>query len=81
VSLLVDAGAARRVRNPAERHIRQWYVLADLMERSGDLARSRELFLRIADAEPHAYDVDERLEALGPPTRRRRPSKRPQPAR
>lgn len=81
VSLLVDAGAGRRVRNPAERHIRQWYVLADLMERSGDLARSRELFLRISDAEPHAYDVDERLDALGPPPRRRRPSDRPHTAR
>ncbi len=81
VSVLVEAGAGRRVRNPAERHIRQWYVLADLMERSGDLARSRELFLRISEAEPHAYDVDERLDALGPPSPRRRPSNRPQPAR
>ncbi len=80
-SLLVEAGAGRRVRNPAERHIRQWYVLADLMERSGDLARSRELFLRISDAEPHAYDVDERLDALGPPSPRHRPSNRRQAAR
>ena len=44
VRLLVDAGAGRLVRNPAERHLRQWYVLGDLMERSGDLARARELF-------------------------------------
>ena len=35
VRLLVDAGAGRLVRNPSERHLRQWYVLGDLMERSG----------------------------------------------
>jgi tetratricopeptide (TPR) repeat protein len=81
VGVLVEAGAGRRVRNPAERHIRQWYVLADLMERSGDLAKSRELFLRVSDVDPHAYDVDERLESLGPPARRRRATNRPRGAR
>lgn len=81
VGLLVEAGAGSRVRNPAERHLRQWYVLADLMERSGDLARARELFLRVSQAEAHAYDVDERLEALGPPASRRRASDRSRPAR
>ncbi len=77
VGLLVEAGAGRRVRNPADRHLRQWYVLADLMERSGDLARSRELFLRVRDADPGAYDVAERLESLGPPVRRRRARRPP----
>ena len=72
VSLLVGAGAGRLVRNPAERHLRQWYVLADLMERSGDLARARELFLRVEAADPGAYDVIDRLESLGPPTKARR---------
>jgi len=72
VSLLVDAGAGRLVRNPAERHVRQWYVLGDLMERSGDMAKARELFLRVQSADPDAYDVVERLESLGPPTRARR---------
>lgn len=71
VELLTEAGAGRLVRNPAERHLRQWYVLADLMERSGDLAKARELFLRIATADPDAYDVAERLESLGPPNSRR----------
>ena len=69
VRLLVEAGAGRLVRNPAERHLRQWYVLGDLMERSGDLARARELFLRVQAADPEAYDVADRLESLGPPTR------------
>jgi tetratricopeptide (TPR) repeat protein len=76
ISLLVDAGAGRLVRNPSERHLRQWYVLADLTERSGDLARARELFLRVQAAEPDAYDVVDRLESLGPPTKARRPPNR-----
>ena len=75
INLLVEAGAGRLVRNPADRHLRQWYVLADLTERSGELPRARELFLRIAAVDPDAYDVADRLESLGPPTRsRRRPN-------
>jgi tetratricopeptide (TPR) repeat protein len=72
VDLLVEAGAGRLVRNPGDRHVRQWYVLADLMERSGDLPRARELFLRVEAVDPGAYDVTDRLAALGPPTRARR---------
>ena len=78
VSLLVEAGAGRLVRNPAERHLRQWYVLGDLMERSGDLPKARELFLRVGTVDPDAYDVAARLESLGPPTRARRTPARPQ---
>ena len=70
VRLLVDAGAGRLVRNPSERHQRQWYVLGDLMERSGDLARARELFERVASVDPDAYDVAARLDALGTAPRR-----------
>jgi len=77
VTLLVEAGAGRLVRNPAERHLRQWYVLGDLMERSGDLAKARELFLRISAVDPDAYDVTGRLESLGPPTKARRSPRRP----
>ncbi len=81
VNLLVEAGAGRLVRNPAERHLRQWYVLGDLMERSGDLAKARELFLRIATADPDAYDVADRLESLGPPAKARRAPNRTRQAR
>ncbi len=77
ISLLVEAGAGRLVRNPAERHLRQWYVLGDLMERSGDLPKARELFLRVAAVDPEAYDVAQRLESLGPPSRSRRTPKGP----
>lgn len=75
VRVLVDAGAGRLVRNASERHLRQWYVLGDLMERSGDLARARELFQRVAAMDPDAYDVADRLRVLSPPRRPRRTSK------
>lgn len=72
IGVLVDAGAGRAVRNPAERHLRQWYLLADLAERAGDLPRARELFARVAEVDPEAFDVAERLRALGPIGRPRR---------
>lgn len=86
VDLLVGAGAARSLRNPADRHLRQWYALADLYERAGDLPRARELFLRVARTDPEAYDLRDRLASLGPeraggprrpPRGRARPSGRP----
>ncbi|HMD45311.1 MAG TPA: tetratricopeptide repeat protein [Acidimicrobiales bacterium] len=72
ISLLAAAGAAKARRNPSERHLRQWYALADLYERAGDFTRARELFLLVARADPDAYDVADRLEALGPARRRPR---------
>ena len=47
----------------------------------GDLPRARELFLRIAAVDPDAYDVSDRLESLGPPTRSRRKPNGPRRAR
>jgi tetratricopeptide (TPR) repeat protein len=65
ISLLASGGTVKTLRNPAERHIRQWYALADLYERVGDVPRARELFLRVARADRNAYDIQARLEALG----------------
>jgi len=65
IALLLEAGTGRRVRNPADRHVRQWYVLGDLYERSGDAPKARDYFARVAEADPGAFDVDERLEELG----------------
>jgi tetratricopeptide (TPR) repeat protein len=79
IELLVGAGAARSLRNPSDRHLRQWYALADLYERAGDVPRARELFLRVARSDPEAYDTADRLATLGPdrsPRRRRRPASR-----
>lgn len=70
IAVLASAGAARNMRHPAERHIRQWYVLADLYERAGDVPRARELFSRVASADPELADVKRRLEELGSPRRR-----------
>ena len=74
ISLLATAGAAKALRNPSDRHVRQWYVLADLYERAGDMPRARQYFERVAKADPGAYDVTERLRNLGP-GRRARPKK------
>ena len=82
IQLLASAGAARALRNPSERHLRQWYALGDLYERAGDLPRARELFGRVVRVDPEAYDVVERLDALGSnggPRRPRRP-RRPTPS-
>lgn len=65
VALLTSAGAARMLRHPAERHVRQWYVLGDLLERAGDLPRARELFARVVEADPELADAARRLAALG----------------
>jgi tetratricopeptide (TPR) repeat protein len=62
IAILERAG--RRVSHPQERHLRQWYALADLHERAGDLPRARELFIRVAAVDPDAFDVRQRVRAL-----------------
>lgn len=49
----------------AERHLRTWFALADLYERSGELSKSRALFQRVQAADPEFVDVAERLHGLG----------------
>ena len=56
--------ADRRVKHPQERHLRQAYALADLYERAGDVPRARQLFSRVAAADPDAFDVRQRLRSL-----------------
>jgi tetratricopeptide (TPR) repeat protein len=65
ISLLAGSGSAKALRNPAERHLRQWYALGDLYERAGDVPRARDLFTRVAQVDRDAYDVRTRLESLG----------------
>ena len=76
IELLLGAGAARDLRRPGDRHIRQWYLLADLCERAGDIPRARELFARVVVADPEMADAVSRLAALGTvaPTERDRRS-------
>ncbi|MDA8062166.1 MAG: tetratricopeptide repeat protein [Actinomycetota bacterium] len=54
----------RKVSRPRDRHLRQWYVLGDLYERAGELPRAREMFTRVASADPDAFDVRQRLKGL-----------------
>jgi len=48
-----------------EHHLRQWYVLADLHDRSGDIIKARRFFGMIAEVDPDFADVPDRLRALG----------------
>ncbi|MEY2418041.1 MAG: hypothetical protein QOG90_721 [Actinomycetota bacterium] len=49
----------------AERHMRTWYALADLYERSGELSKSRALFRRVVQHDADFADAADRLRALG----------------
>jgi tetratricopeptide (TPR) repeat protein len=72
VEVLASAGAARNLRHPSDRHLRQWYVLADLYERAGDAAHARELFGRVAASDPDLADAADRYASLGRRPRRPR---------
>jgi tetratricopeptide (TPR) repeat protein len=63
IELLLPA-VNRPVRKPLDRHLRQWYAIADLYERSGDLPRAREYFVKVVAADPEMSDVVERLASL-----------------
>ncbi len=50
----------------AEPHqLRVWYVIADILERAGRPAEAARVFRRIVRHDPDAFDVPERLAALG----------------
>ena len=66
IAMLANAGASKALRNPSERHLRQWYLLGDLYERAGDVPKAREYFERVSRVDAEAYDVPERLRGLGP---------------
>ena len=48
-----------------EYHLRQWYVLADIHDRLGNVIKAREVFQRIADIDANFADVAERMSDLG----------------
>lgn len=49
---------------PTEAQLRLWYVAGDLAERAGDDADARRWFTRVADDDPDAFDVADRLRRL-----------------
>ena len=61
---LLQPAASRSVRRPESRHLRQWYALADLYERAGDVPRARDLFSMVVRTDPELSDAAERLAAL-----------------
>ncbi|MDP5087418.1 MAG: hypothetical protein NWP41_01870, partial [Ilumatobacteraceae bacterium] len=48
-----------------EHHLREWYVLADLYDRAGDVASARRLFLKIQNSDAKFADIADRLNTLG----------------
>jgi tetratricopeptide (TPR) repeat protein len=62
IEILKPEGRSRK--NPDLAHLREWYALADLYERAGDVARAREYFRRVALAAPDLLDAPERLAEL-----------------
>jgi hypothetical protein len=50
---------------PKPFHLRRMYALADLYDRVGDVPRARDLFRRVAAADPDFFDVTDRVRNLG----------------
>ncbi|MEX0848001.1 MAG: hypothetical protein WD023_09510 [Ilumatobacteraceae bacterium] len=46
-------------------HLRQWYVIADLLDRSGEVVEARRYFSLVAQADAEFADVMQRLATLG----------------
>lgn len=63
---LVTLERARDVpKKVREHHLRQWYVLADLLDRSGDIVEARRFFGIVAQHDSEFSDVVQRLASLG----------------
>lgn len=62
---MLNRRAAGSVKRIQPHHLRLWYALADLEERSGNLPRARTMFDRIRRHDAGFADVAERLAALG----------------
>ncbi len=54
----------RSVKHPQVHHLRQAYVLADLYEQAGDMARAREMFRWVMAADSGFADAAERAASL-----------------
>lgn len=60
--MLQSAKAPKKVR---EHHLRQWYVLADLLDRAGDTVGAARWFREVAVHDAEFADVRDRLRGLG----------------
>jgi tetratricopeptide (TPR) repeat protein len=52
------------VKKPRLHHLREWYALADIYERAGDVTRARDLFAKVDKFDPDVFDTRDRLRAL-----------------
>jgi tetratricopeptide (TPR) repeat protein len=52
-------------KKPRDHHLRQWYVVGDLFDRSGDVIKARKYFSLVAEQDREFADVVERLRTLG----------------
>ncbi len=57
--------AAGDLARPAEYNLRQWFVIADLYDKQGNVIMARQFFERIARHDSQFVDVAERLSTLG----------------
>jgi tetratricopeptide (TPR) repeat protein len=64
-ALTTMAKALAVPKKPRDYHLRQWYVLADLLDRSGDVIKARRYFGLVFEADRDFADVKERLRTLG----------------
>ena len=64
-ALKVMQRGADTPKKPKEYHLRQWYVLADLYDRSGDVIAARRFFGLVASVDAEFADAAERLRSLG----------------
>jgi tetratricopeptide (TPR) repeat protein len=64
-ALKVMQRATDTPKKPKEYHLRQWYVLGDLYDRSGDVVAARRFFGLVASVDAEFADVLERLRSLG----------------
>ena len=52
-------------KNVRDHHLRQWYVIADLLDRSGEVIEARRYFGMISQVDSEFADVMQRLASLG----------------
>ena len=64
-ALKVMQKATEVPKKPKEYHLRQWYVLADLYDRSGDVIKARRYFSLVAEVDREFADVVDRMRTLG----------------
>ena len=57
--------AAGDLKRPSEYHLRQWFVIADIYDKQGNVIKARQFFERIALHDRQFVDVAERLATLG----------------